>query len=48
VLRSTHGVQVEMLGAARAGVRAEQLSPTHGRIKLLVAGNSVATISPST
>lgn len=45
VLRATHSVKVELLSATRAGMQTEKLSPTHGRIKLLVAGNSVATIS---
>jgi hypothetical protein len=45
VLRVASGVQVEALSAARAGVQTTQLSPTHGRIKLTLAGSSVATIS---
>lgn len=45
VLQVAGSVQVESLSAARAGVQTARLSPTHGRIKLVVAGNSVVTIS---
>ncbi len=45
VLRVAGSVQVEALSATRAGVQTTRLSPTHGRIKLAVAGNSVVTVS---
>ena len=48
VLRSSHGVQLEALSAARAGVQTTRLSPTHDRIKVMVAANSVVAISATT
>ena len=45
VLRGAGRVQVEALSSRRAGVQTTHLSPTHDRIKLTIAGNSVATIS---
>jgi len=46
VLSGAHTVHVEVLNAARAGLHTEQLSSPTGRIKLLVARNSVLAVSP--
>ncbi len=47
LLRVAGSVQIEALSATGAGVRTTRSSPTHGRIKLVLAGNSVATVSTS-
>jgi hypothetical protein len=46
VLTGAQSVHVQSLGAARAGLREAQLSATHGRIKLVVAANSLVALSP--
>jgi hypothetical protein len=46
VLRDTATVQVETLSAALAGLQTAQLSPTQGRVKLTLAGDSVAAVLP--
>jgi hypothetical protein len=46
VLRDAHTVHVEVLSATSAGLHKEQLSSPTGRIKLLVARNSVLAVSP--
>jgi hypothetical protein len=48
VLRTSQSVRVEVLSAARAGLRVAQLSPRHGHIKLRVAPSSVLAVLPST
>ncbi|HTU77218.1 MAG TPA: hypothetical protein VMF09_00505 [Solirubrobacteraceae bacterium] len=45
VLRGAQSVNMESLSAARGGVVKTQLSAVRGRIKLLVAGNSVVALS---
>jgi len=45
VLRSTHSVRIEVLSAALAGLRAQALRSQHGRVKLIVAGDSVVAVS---
>jgi len=44
VLRKVSSVSVETLSAARGGVQAVHLSSARGRIKLVVAGNSVVAV----
>jgi hypothetical protein len=46
VLRAAHRVVIEVLSAARAGLRTQALRPRHGRVKLSVAGNSVLAVLP--
>jgi len=46
VLRAAHQVVIEVLSAARAGLRTQALRPHHGRVKLSVAGNSVLAVLP--
>ena len=45
VLRSVQPVRIQVLSAVRAGTQATQLSPSHGRVKLVVAANSVLAVS---
>ena len=47
VLHTAQAVRIETLRATQAGLHTAQLSPHGGRIKLVVAGNSVATVSPT-
>jgi hypothetical protein len=47
VLRTAQSVRVQALSATRAGLRATQLSPRHGRIALHLAANSVLAVLPS-
>ena len=44
VLRTAQGVQAEWLSATGAGLRTATSLPTHGRVKLTVAGNSVLAV----
>jgi hypothetical protein len=46
VLRDAHTVRIEALSATGPGLHTVQLSSPHGRIKLLVARNSVLAVSP--
>ena len=45
LLRTAHGVRVQLLQAARAGLTAESLSPSGGRIRLSVPASSVLAVS---
>jgi hypothetical protein len=45
VLRTAQAVRIETLLATQAGLQTALLSPRGGRIKLVVAGNSVAAVS---
>ncbi len=47
VLRGTHSVHIEVLSAARAGLQAAESTSPRGRIKLVLAPNSVLAVSPS-
>jgi hypothetical protein len=47
VLRTAQAVRIETLRATQAGLQTAHLSPHGGRIKLVVAGNSVAAVSPT-
>jgi hypothetical protein len=47
VLRDAHSVRIQVLSAARAGLQAQELSSPRGRIKIVVAPNSVLAVSPS-
>jgi hypothetical protein len=44
VLPAAQRVVVELLSAARAGLRMQALAPSHGRVKLSVPGNSVLAV----
>ena len=45
VLRTVRGLRAQLLTAARAGLVGESLAPSHGRIRLTLAPNSVVAIS---
>jgi hypothetical protein len=45
LLRKATAVQIETLSPARAGVQITQLTATHGRVKLVVAANSLVALS---
>jgi hypothetical protein len=47
VIRDAHNVRIAVLNTTRAGLQTEQLSSPRGRIKLVVAGNSVVAVSSS-
>jgi len=47
VLRTGATVRVEALSVVRAGVQSKLLSPRRGRVKLLVAANSVLAVLPA-
>lgn len=47
VLRDAHSVRIEALSATRAGLQTEELSLPRGRIRVVVAGNSVLAVSSS-
>ncbi len=47
VLRSAQRVRVEVLSPASAGLQTREVSPSRGRIKVVVAGNSVLAASSS-
>jgi hypothetical protein len=45
VLRTDRSVRAQLLTTARAGLQGESLTPSHGRIRLTLAPNSVLAIS---
>ncbi|HUN79577.1 MAG TPA: hypothetical protein VMU32_11685 [Solirubrobacteraceae bacterium] len=47
MLRGAQGLSVESLSAVRAGMQVGQAGASGGRLKLVVAGNSVATVLPA-
>jgi len=47
VLRSAHGVHVEVMSAAQAGLRVAQLGSSQGRVRVTVAGNGVVAVTAS-
>lgn len=45
LLRTARGVRAQLLTAARAGVQGKTLTPSHGRVRLTLAPNTVLAIS---
>lgn len=44
VMRTAQSIRIDVLSPTRAGVRTETRRPTHGRVRLVVAGNSVLAV----